>query len=347
MLLPAINAFGREGAHCVALVYVKERYAEQRGTAARLCGVFPLERMARYRALLPLRHWRLWNHKHCFLGTPLVRAGDAHGCLAAFLDWLATDSPAAMLDWGLIAADGPFYKVFHEVLTATRRRCFVKERFARALLRRGPDAQAFLCAALPTAARKEFRRLERRLSEAGTLEYRTLRCAADAGAWIDDFLELELRGWKGRNGSALGSNAANEQFFLRAATEAGRRGRLMMLRLDVAGRPVAMKCNLLTQDAAFAFKIAYDEAYARFSPGVLLELENIRSFHAETELQWMDSCADPDHFMANRLWPDRRTLVMLMTSSGSAAGELMVSSLPALRGIYRRLRKPFQPQQER
>src|SRR6185436_15718227 len=120
---------------------------------------------------------------------------------------------------------------------------------------------------------------------------------------------------------------------------AARRGRLMMLGLRLAGRWIALKCNFLSGEGSFAFKIAYDEEYARFSPGTLLELENIRRFHAQPELRWMDSCADPDHFMANRLWLDRRGLADLVTTTGRAAGELMVSSLPLLHWMSRTLRR--------
>jgi hypothetical protein len=101
-----------------------------------------------------------------------------------------------------------------------------------------------------------------------------------------------------------------------------------------------MKCNFLAHDGAFAFKIAYDEAYARFSPGTLLELENIREFHRRDELRWMDSCAVSDHFMANRLWLDRRSLATVLTTTGKATGELLVSSLPLLQRVVTGMRAP-------
>ena len=52
----------------------------------------------------------------------------------------------------------------------------------------------------------------------------------------------------------------------------------------------------------------------------------------------MDSCADPGHFMANRLWPDRRELVTMITAAGRTAGDLVVTVLPMLRRLYRSLR---------
>jgi hypothetical protein len=47
----------------------------------------------------------------------------------------------------------------------------------------------------------------------------------------------------------------------------------------------------------------------------------------------MDSCAEADHFMANRLWLDRREIATVLTATGRAAGELVVSSLPLLRRV--------------
>jgi len=82
MLLPAIDSFGRGRELRYVLVY-----ADQGNAPPLLCGLFPLERAVRYNGL-PFPHVRLWQHKHCFLGTPLVRAAHARACLDTFLDWL-------------------------------------------------------------------------------------------------------------------------------------------------------------------------------------------------------------------------------------------------------------------
>jgi len=118
----------------------------------------------------------------------------------------------------------------------------------------------------------------------------------------------------------------------------------MMLALAVGGRTVAMKCNVLAGTGAYAFKIAYDEDYARYSPGVLLEMENIRRFHARGDLQWMDSCADPANWMMNHIWPDRRRIATLVMPGSNFAGALFVRALPFVRRLKRMaLRPPTQP----
>jgi CelD/BcsL family acetyltransferase involved in cellulose biosynthesis len=333
MMLPAIDSFARgEKLRYVLL------YADRAEGPPLLCGLFPLERVARYKGM-PFRHVRLWQHKHCFLGTPLVRASHARECLIAFLDWLEADREgAAAIQWGVIGADGPFFRSLSEALEESERRSFVPYRFERAVMRPRAGGDAFLGEALSRKGLKELQRLERRLAESGPVEYAELESAEQAGKWVADFLELEARGWKGRKASALGSTEAGRLFFTRTALAAARRGRLMMLGLRVAGRWVAMKCNFVSGEGSFAFKIAYDEEYARFSPGTLLELENIRRFHSRPQLRWMDSCAEADHFMANRLWLDRRALLDLVTTTGRAAGDLMVSSLPLFHWASRALR---------
>jgi CelD/BcsL family acetyltransferase involved in cellulose biosynthesis len=326
MVLPALEHLA-EGGVQFALVYVDQK----------LCGLFPLERQQRYRGL-PVRHVRLWRYIHCYLGTPLVRRGHATAALRGLLDWLGGTGRASAIEWREVAADGPFFAALTEVRAHSGAFAFRTHQRERAMLRRASSADEYLQRALPGASRKELRRLQARLAERGALEFRTLESAADAPRWIEDFLELEAAGWKGQRGSALASSVGGRAFFRRAFLEAASRRRLMMLALTVSGRPVAMKCNLIAGEGSFAFKIAFDESYARYSPGTLLELENIRACHARPGLQWMDSCAAPEHFMANRLWPERRPLVDLMAATGRTSGNLVVPSLSLLHRLRRGLR---------
>lgn len=109
----------------------------------------------------------------------------------------------------------------------------------------------------------------------------------------------------------------------------------MMLASRVDGKPIAMKCNFLAGTGSFAFKIAFDESYYHFSPGILLEVENIRRFHAVPDIEWMDSCAVPSQVMINRLWPDRRIIQTVLYSTGKWPGDLAVSAMPMLRWLKR------------
>jgi hypothetical protein len=121
-----------------------------------------------------------------------------------------------------------------------------------------------------------------------------------------------------------------------------------MFGLYLDGEPIAMKVNFLAAPGAFAFKIAYDERYSKYSPGVQLELENIRRLHAQESVEWMDSCAVPNHFMINRMWKERRTIKYMRISTGRILGNVEIGVRTFLRTLLRSWRsltsrRPGQP----
>jgi hypothetical protein len=115
-----------------------------------------------------------------------------------------------------------------------------------------------------------------------------------------------------------------------------------MLGLDFEGRPVARRCAFVAGEGSFAFKTAFDEAFADFSPGAILELDSIQQLRALPDVRWMDSCAAPDNLLVNRLSNDRRTIQTVIIGGG-ALGELVVSSLQLLRWTQRRILKSGHP----
>ena len=66
---------------------------------------------------------------------------------------------------------------------------------------------------------------------------------------------------------------------------------------------------------AFSFKTAYDERYARYSPGVLLQRENL-DLLAREDIAWCDSCAAADHPMIERIWREKRAMVRVNVAIG-------------------------------
>jgi hypothetical protein len=239
-----------------------------------------------------------------------------------------------------IAGEGPLHQLLVDVLHRRRSTAWTSVRYTRAFLRRAADAEAYALAGIDRKRRHELRRLEKRLAEQGQLEHVQLAPDGDLEAWLDEFVELETRGWTGRNSSALGSSPADQTFFRRAAQEAFAQGRLMLLALRLDGRSVAQKCNFLAGDGGFAFKIAFDEEFARFSPGAILEMDNIARLHARPDMGWMDSCAEPNHSMINRLWHGRRTIEWLWVATGRRPGNLLVALSPLVKWCQQKFSRP-------
>ncbi len=336
MLLPALKSLAANSAIRLAFVYVSN------GERKVLCGLFPLELHDSYNGLgtrLPFKTLSMWKHKYCYLCTPLIHKDYARECLSAFFKWLDEgDHGAPLAEFGYVPGEGPFHQLLVECISERAAFSFTVESFTRAMFRPKASAESYLASALPGIKRKEFRRQENRLAEKGRLEYAELTEADELESWIEEFLALEAVSWKGQEGRALVSKAEDRAFFVEAAREAFSRGRLMMLALRVGGTPVAHKCNFIAGRGSFAFKIAYEDSYAKFSPGVLLEMDNIRRLHERADIDWMDSCANADNSMINRLWTDRLAIQYVLVGTGKAPGGLIVSGIGMLKWLNRRLR---------
>jgi CelD/BcsL family acetyltransferase involved in cellulose biosynthesis len=325
MLLPALNAQSNED--FISVLTWSE------GT---LTGLYPLARERRYKGM-PVNVLRSWWHKSWMLCAPLVRAGAAHASVQALLEWLPkADCGASALAFHYLPTDGAFHGVLADVTCDSPVMVVETGSVTRALLRRERSAEEYLESAMSKGWRKELRRRERRLQERGAARVVSMRPDEDAAPWIADFLQLEASGWKGRQGTALGSTEANRRFAEETLAEAARRRRLQMVGIDFDGKPIARCCNLLAGKASYGYRVAYDEAFAYYSPGLMAEVEAIRDFHRLADVEWMDSMTDPNNALINRLWKHRRRLQSLLVGAG-AWGELWVSTVPLLRWARRRM----------
>jgi hypothetical protein len=337
MMLPAIESYSRGRDLRFVLVFTPGD-GPPTGPAV-LAGFFPLELRRSYQRI-PVSTLALWRYPHCFLGTPLLRRASAEACLEAFFDWAMQDShPWTLVELGRVSGEGSFHRLMLEQIGKRGLFVYRAESYLRALFEPAEDADAYLETALSGKKRKELRRQINRLAELGPVEFDELDNDDDPALWIDQFLALEASGWKGEEGTALLSSEEDRRFFSIIAREAFDRGVLSMLALRLDGTPIAMKCNVETGGGAFALKVAFDEAYARFSPGVALEVESIRRLHDKGRIRWMDSCAEAHHSMIDRLWTGRRLIESVVLSASAPGGDFLVSVMPFLRWLRHQLRR--------
>lgn len=87
---------------------------------------------------------------------------------------------------------------------------------------------------------------------------------------LERFYKLEHQGWKGSNGSSILARPGARVFMDQVAAGAAARGTLVLHRLELGTRTVALGFGLLEGDCFYILKWAYDEAYARSGPGHLL-----------------------------------------------------------------------------
>ncbi len=315
-LLPSLRAFDAER-------QVKLLRFECDGA---LAGLLPIAREPKYYRW-PFPQLRGWAHDNCFLGAPLVAKGQGRAFWRALLDWADRNAGTALfLHLAHIPLSGPLHDALSAVLAEQNRPAALVLREERAMLASSLPADAYLEASLSGKKRKELRRQSNRLAELGEVHF--TRDEGDAGLerWIDQFLELEHSGWKGSAGSALSSHHTTEALFREALAGAAAQGRLERITLWLDVEPLAMLVNFLTPPGAFSFKTAFDERYSRFSPGVLLQRENLALLGREG-IDWCDSCAAADHPMIDHLWRERRAVGRISIGIGGGLRRALFRAL--------------------
>jgi CelD/BcsL family acetyltransferase involved in cellulose biosynthesis len=118
--------------------------------------------------------------------------------------------------------------------------------------------------------RYNLRKRYGRLCEMGRVELEVIRTRDRVREVMADVIRIEASAWKGRNGTAIESDAAVSEFYTRFAERAAERGwlRIFFLRLD--DQRIALNYALMKDRVLYAVKIGYDPAYHQCSPGHLL-----------------------------------------------------------------------------
>jgi hypothetical protein len=176
---------------------------------------------------------------------------------------------------------------------------------------------------------KELRRQRRRLGELGALEHRQVTQGTELKGAIEAYLTLEARGWKGKAGSAAQSSAVTRAFLQEAVTALAAEGKAWIDLLELDSKPVAAAITLFSGDRAWFWKIAYDEDYARFSPGVQLALDLTEELGQKAGISFVDSCAVAGHPMIDHLWSERLSIADWMVPLGRVGGAALAVAITA------------------
>lgn len=341
LLAPAFDAFAED----------RPELAVVRDGGGRLIGLAPLAPLKGY-SRLPVLYIATWMHKHCYFAAPLVRKGAEQDVFRALFDLV--EKRGAFLRLRHLDADGPLFAAAVAAAAETGRIAAPSARYARALLPGGWRTDAYLATSLTGKKRKELRRQRARLGDEGPVSVEFLTGGPHIDAWAEQFLTLEAAGWKGRERTALAAEPASAAFFRAVVRRSAADGALHFGRLLVNARPAAMAVNFISRfsggEGGFAFKIAYDETLARFSPGVALEIEMMRDLEPREGLAYVDSCAQAGHPMIDRLWSDRRAIAALNVSRRDAPSKALFTLLMTLERAGERARAakagPMEPERD-
>ena len=314
---------------------------------ARLMGLVP-GRVEGFAAGRPIATFVGWTHPYAPLSAPLLdreTAKEVVGCVLQALPKLPGE-PRLIL-YPFVNEDGAVARLRAGELA---RKGISVSRFdphQRAMLKPAADlgftrdrqtipksAKADLGGSHPLASvsggrLKELRRQRRRLGELGALVHRRVARGAQTRAAIEAYLALEARGWKGKAGAAAQSREATAKFLRSAVLGLAAEGKAQIDLLELDTKPVAAAITLFSGDRAWFWKIAYDEDYARFSPGVQLALDLTETLGRNPEISLVDSCAVAGHPMIDHLWEGRLAIADWMMPLGGIGGPALAAAIVA------------------
>lgn len=299
-----------------------------------LCGVFPLQ-FSRHHNGIPIRSAQLWRHDQCFLTTPLIRHDVLNEVWQKFWTLVRDDLHLGLIHFPMLGGNGLVRRSLVDWMDRHDFAHLIKRVYQRALLQHDLSGDDYLKNQIAKRTRNELNRLARKLEEQAETSTIVYEDDHDLNAWIERFLALERGGWKGEQATALACQQSSESFFRQWIPALAGAQKLQRLELRANDATIASKVNLVSGDHAFAFKIAFDSQWRAYSPGALLEVENIRNFHQSCRALEMDSCADPHHPMIDRLWSGRREIQSLLVATGLRMSHLALAAFPLLRWASR------------
>lgn len=175
--------------------------------------------------------------------------------------------------------------------------------------------------------RSDFRRAQRHACQFGEVSYEILSPGPEeAGPLLEEAYQTEMASWK--QGTALASDPLRGPFYTRYAMAASEHGilRLVFLRINEqsAGMQIAIECD----DRFWLLKVAYDEKFAKCSPGALLMLHSVK-YAAGRGLKSFEFLGTSERW--TRVWTDSlRRCVALRAYPRSISG---IATMTCVAGV--------------
>ena len=257
---------------------------------------------------------RAWANPFGPLGTPLVDAEGAGEIMDHFLEALGREEMRlpSVLVLPDIRLNGPFAQMARAIAMSRNLPVDVTNEQARPILESLKDGETYLKDSIKSSHMREMRRQWGHLAKLGAATYQVARQPGDIRMRMEEFLLLEASGWKGKKRSAMLSDRLRAAFAREAVNNLAEIDAARIHTIDIDGKAIASMIVLIMNGEAYTWKTAFNEDYARYSPGKLLTAQ-LTDWHLDdANIVRTDSCAVADHPIMSRLWQEREAMGTLL-----------------------------------
>ena len=189
--------------------------------------------------------------------------------------------------------------------------------------------------------RSNLRRRERLLNECGEWSIQCVRASSRDNQALDEFFDLEHSGWKGREGTSIRARPDQEEFLRRLAMGYRRGSGVGVCLLHLRGQTIGGVLLLFDGDTVRVPKVAYDEAFGRFSPVQKL-IEYVAGTHEElaidmiSDAPWMKPWGPRTSVVSNVLVAGPTLIGRTLLHSMKVRTHIMRPTARLIRNTFRR-----------
>lgn len=248
---------------------------------------------------------RAYQNEYSPSTTPLIDKTDAIETINRFSQALdsAVEEHGIVLRIGNMCHDMPFADEFMTMIKGLTSDKIINHVQDRAALFPEHENTGGLTD-LSKKRHREHRRLRNKLAELGELEFERVDSFMDVLLRFEEFLLLEVNGWKGRKGTSMQMLKKASVFARQAVTDFAVEGKCEIFSLRLDGKAIAVIIDFHQDGRHYPWKIAFDEKYANRSPGSVLIYHMSKEIMARPGFKMADSLARPGKSWLSSIWHD-------------------------------------------
>ena len=260
-------------------------------------------------AMQERRRWPFWPavldalpFEYAFLSSPVIDKDVTADVMPAFFKAIAAapDMPRVILMKSLDTEAASYSPMIQSIEARGGRALTIKTESRPVIWRDTTEKPS-------SERRKKLRQGWKRMSAIGVTAMVAVTEPEAVALAVETFLDLEFKSWKGAAGTALLCRDEDATFVRRMIGDLAVQGHAMVESLQIDGRTIATQILLLSGMMAYTWKTAFDQAYAKFSPGAVMIDKLTERLFATSRITGIDSCSVEGSFMGE-LWRDRRAM---------------------------------------